>query len=159
MRETPFEVVGLLDSPDVVWDPSSSDVLANGDVVAYRMEKNELPSVIDQIAAIARVKRLTVKSPQPMRVTPDDRLHPSGTEIEVQIDDVAGRSLILFNIAGDGTVQALYPLGSDELVIRDRVFKLTVRVREPFGADRVVAVTGKRPMTELQSALNQINQT
>jgi hypothetical protein len=159
MRQSPFEVVGPLDSPDVVWDPKSQDVLAGGDVIAYHMQKSELPGVIDRAAAIAEIKRLTVNAPQPLALKPDDRLHHSGTDVDVEIQQIAGRSLVLFNIAGDGTVQALYPVGSDEPIIRDSVFKLTVRVREPFGADRVVAVTAKQPMSALQDALKEVNQT
>jgi hypothetical protein len=159
IRETPFEVVEPLENPDLVWDPASHDVLAGGDVVAYRIEKAELPGVIDRAAAVASIKVLTVKSPQPMKVSPDDRLHRSGTDLEVTIDDTAERALLLFNLAGDGTIQALYPVGSDDPVIHAPALKLPVRVRAPYGADRVIAVTSRSRMNKLESALKQFNQT
>ena len=70
----------------------------------------------------------------------------------------AGRSLILFNIAGDGTVQALYPIGSDAPIVTTTEHSLPIRVREPFGADQVVAITSDQRMTTLEQALKQLNQ-
>src|SRR5215831_736001 len=51
-RDTPFEVVSPIDNPDLIWDPASRDVLAWGDVIAYRIDKGDLTSVIDRAAAV-----------------------------------------------------------------------------------------------------------
>src|SRR5262249_16020604 len=51
-REAAFEVVRPADNPDLIWDPASRDVVAWGDVIAYRVDLPELPSVIDRAAAI-----------------------------------------------------------------------------------------------------------
>lgn len=155
--EAPFEVVAPDQEPDLIWDPNTGDAIAGGDVIAYGIQKGELPSVIDRAAAVRGFKRLAAKSPQAVRVAPDDKLHRSESRVEVEITGVSGRALILFNVAGDGTVQTLYPLGADPpLLAGDH--KLRLRVREPFGSDRVVAVTAAARMPDLEQALRQMNQ-
>jgi hypothetical protein len=156
-REAPFDVVLPRQNPDLVWDPASGDVLAGGDVVAYRVQLNDLPSVIDRFAAVRGLKQLATKSPQAIRVAPNDQLHRKDARVAVEISDVAGRMLIAFNIAGDGTVQALYPTDTDPPLVARAEYRMPVRVREPFGADQVVAITSGQRMEALEQALKQLN--
>jgi hypothetical protein len=156
-REAPFEIVKPVDYPDIIWDPKSRDVLAWGDVIAYKIDKSELASVIDRAAAVRDLKQLATRAPQVIRMSPDDRLHRSDKTVHVQVAEVSGRALILFNIAGDGTVQLLYPVGADPRVTDKPEFTLKVRVREPFGADQIIAVTSDQRMTALEDALTQLN--
>jgi hypothetical protein len=157
-REAPFEVVLPRQNPDLLWDPTSGDVLAGGDVLAYRIALSDLPSVIDRFAAVRGLKQLAAKSPQAIRVTPNDQLHRKDARVAVEIADVAGRMLIAFNIAGDGTVQALYPIGTDSSLVANAEYRMPVRVQEPFGADQVVAITSGQRMEALEQALKQLNQ-
>ena len=156
-REAPFEIVQPVDYPDIIWDPKSRDVLAWGDVIAYRIDKGELTSVIDRAAAVRDLKQIATRTPQAIRMTPDDRLQRRNTVVQVQVSELTGRALILFNITGDGTVQLLYPLSADPRVIDKGEFSLTVRVREPFGADQIIAVTSEQRMNALEEALTQLN--
>jgi len=91
-------------------------------------------------------------------VLPDDKIHQRDSHIEVQVSGVAQRSLLLFNITGDGTVQALYPIGSDSPVIATADYKFPVVVGEPFGADQVVAITSSQRLGDLEQALKKMNQ-
>jgi hypothetical protein len=156
--QAPYQVVPPNQNPDLTWDPKTGDVIVGGDVIAYKMDKSDLPSVIDRAAAVRGLKQLAAKAPQAIKLSPDDKRHHSNTQVEVSVPDVAGRALILLNIAGDGTVQALYPIGSDPPLMRTAEHRLPLRVREPFGADQVVAITSKQRMTELETALKQLNQ-
>ena len=53
------------------------------------------------------------RSPQAMRVLPGRQaVHRNDSKVTVEIGDVSGRALVLFNIAGDGTVQLLYPVAT-----------------------------------------------
>ncbi len=157
-REARFEIVGTKDNPDLIWDPASLDVLAGSDVVARRVDRADLASVIDRTAAVNGFKRLAAKGPQPVRILPDDKVHRRDTRINVQVYGVAGRALLMFNIAGDGTVQALYPARSDKRIIDTADYKFQVQVREPFGADQVVAISSAQPLGELEEALKKINE-
>jgi len=156
-RETPFEVVSPIDNPDLIWDPASRDVLAWGDVIAYRIDKGDLTSVIDRAAAVRDLKQLSTTAPQPIKIAPDDGLHRNESMVNVEVAGVTGRSLVLFNIAGDGTVQLLYPIGSDATVVEADSLSFPVRVKDPFGADQIVAVTSKQRMTALEQAVLQMN--
>jgi hypothetical protein len=156
-REAPFEIVQPVDYPDIIWDPKSRDVLAWGDVIAYRVDKGALSNVIDRAAAVRDLKQIASGTPQAVRMTPDDRLQRRDTIVHVQVSELAGRALILFNIAGDGTVQLLYPLGSDPPLVDKAEFSLKMRVREPFGADQIIAVTSERRMKALEDALVRLH--
>jgi Caspase domain len=156
-REAAFEVVQPIEHPDLIWDPVSHDVLSWGDVVASGIDPGDLPSVIDRATAIRELKRIASKEPQAIKVTPDDSLHHTSSLVHVEMTDVAGRALILFNIAGDGTVQLLYPVGSDPSVVRTAAFSFPVRVREPFGSDQLIAVTSQQRMTALEQAVKGLD--
>jgi caspase domain-containing protein len=157
-REARFEAVATTDNPDLVWDPISLDVLAGADVIAHQISRSDLPSVIDRLAAVNGFKRLAAKAPQTVRVLPDDKIHQRDSHIEVQVSGVAQRSLLLFNITGDGTVQALYPIGSDSPIVATTDYKFPVVVGEPFGADQVVAITSSQRLGDLEQALKKMNQ-
>ena len=157
-REAAFEIVPPSQAPELVWDAATGDLLAGADVVAYRLDKSELASAIDRAAAVRALKGLAARSPQAMQVLPDDKLHRDDTKVTVEIGGVANRALILLNIAGDGTVQLLYPVGSDPKVLRQPDYRLPVRVRGPFGSDLVVAITSEQPMSQLEQALQPLNQ-
>jgi hypothetical protein len=156
-REAAFEIVRPADNPDLIWDPASRDVVAWGDVIAYRVDLPDLPSIIDRAAAIRELKRIGVKTPQSLKVIPNDALHRRDKVVQLEVSDVAERALILFNIGGDGTVQLLYPVGSDAPVVHEPEFRFPVRVRTPFGSDQLVAVTSQRRMPELEQAVRGMN--
>jgi hypothetical protein len=156
-RETAIQLVASTDDADLIWDPKSKDVLAHGDIVGYGIEKSDLPSVVDRAAAISEVKRLAARALQPIVVKPDDKLHHDNKKVVVEISGVAGRALVLFNLASDGTVQLLYPVRNDPPVLADGLYRLPVVVRAPYGADQVVAVTSEQRMLSLERALQQLN--
>ena len=156
-REASIEVVRPIDNPDLIWDPKSRDVIAWGDVIAYQVELSDLVTVIDRTAAIRELKRIATKSPQAVRVAPDDARHHNDSAVQIELSDVAGRAAILFNISGDGTIQMLYPIGSDAAPTQTGSLRLPLRVREPFGAEQVVAITSAQRVTELEQALLQLN--
>jgi len=157
-REARFEAVATNESPDLIWDPITLDVLAGADVIAHQINLSDLPGVIDRLAAVNGFKRLAAKAPQTVRVLPDDKIHPRDSRVEVQVSGVAQRSLLLFNITGNGTVQALYPIGSDQPILATADYKFPVAVSEPFGADQVVAITSAQRLGDLEQAVKKMNQ-
>jgi Caspase domain len=157
-REARFELVAAKDNPDLIWDPASLDVLTGGDVVARGIDRAGLGSVIDRVAAVNGFKRLAARAPQVIRILPDDKVHRRDARIDVSVSGVAQRSLLMFNIAGDGTVQTLYPIGSDPRIIAGADFKFQVRAGEPFGADQVVAISSAQHLNDLEEALRKMSQ-
>jgi len=155
--DSTFQTVQPTDNPDLIWDPVTHDVISWGDVIAYGVETADLPTVIDRTAAIRSLKSMATKSPQVMRVSPDDRLHHNGQAVDIDLSDVGGRAVVLFNVSGDGTIQMLYPIGSDASPVRSDNLRLPLRVREPFGAEQIVAVTSQQRMVDFEKVLQQLN--
>ena len=156
-KETAVKAVSPTDNPDLIWDPTSHDAIAWGDVIAYNVDPAELPTVVDRTAAIRELKRISTKSPQVMRISPDDRQQRSGQTVEIILSDVAGRAVVLFNISGDGATQLLYPVGTDVSPVGSANVRLTLRVREPFGAEQIVAITSAARISDLEQVLSQVN--
>ena len=155
--QTRFEVVPPGANPDVVWDPATRDVLSGSVVVARDVDRDSLSGVIERTAAVRWLTLRTRIAPQAIRVIPDDALHRRGSRVEIDVENLAGRSLILFNISGDGTVQLLYPLGSDASMVSDAKYSLQLQVRDPLGADQIVAVTATRPLPEVEQAIRRLD--
>src|ERR1700730_12791080 len=156
-REATIEIVKPIDNPDLLWDPKSRDVISWGDVIAYKVDLSDLVTVIDRTAAIRELKKIATKAPQVVRVAPDDAQHRNDQPVQIELSDVAGRAVILFDISGDGTIQMLYPIGSDAAPTQTGSLRLPLRVREPFGAEQGVAITSAQRVTELEQALLQLN--
>lgn len=156
-REATIEIVRPIDDPDLIWDPASRDVISWGDVVAYKVDLNDLITVIDRTAAIRELKKIATQAPQVVRIAPDDEQHHNDQPVQIELSDVAGRAVILFDISGDGTVQMLYPIGSDAAPTQAASLRLPLRVREPFGAEQVVAITSGERLTNLEQALLELN--
>lgn len=156
--EAKFEIVSPRQNPELVWDPKSGDVIAAGDVIAHEVSRDDLPAVIDRAAAIRALKAMATRSVQPILLMPDSKLHRLGAQVDVSIDQLSDRSLIMFNIAGDGTVQLLYPQNAAEAGPMEKPqFRLPIKVRAPFGADQIVAISAPDRMPELAQALGRLN--
>jgi Caspase domain len=156
-RDSTFQAVQPTDNPDLIWDPASHDVIAWGDVIAFGVDLADLPTVIDRTAAIRALKGMATQSPQVMRVSPDDRLQHNDQKIDIDLSDVGGRAVVLFNVSGDGTIQMLYPIGADASTAQSANLRLPLRVSQPFGAEQVVAVTSQQRMVDLEKVLQQLN--
>ncbi len=156
--ETKFDIVSPAQGPDLIWDPKSGDVISGGDVVAHEIGRDDLPGVVDRAAAVRVLKQMAARSVQPILLLPDNKVHHLGNQVEVAVDQLNDRSLLLFNLAGDGTVQLLYPQDESEAgPMSAQQYKLPIKVRGPFGADQIVAVTGPERMVELEQALSRMN--
>jgi hypothetical protein len=157
-KDVAVETVRPTDNPDLIWDPTSHDVIAWGDVIAYNVSPADLVTVVERTAAIRDFKRFSTRSPQVMRVFPDDRQYRSGQTVEIDLSDVKARGLIVFNVSGDGTIQMLYPNRSDQSPVPSARMRIPLRVREPFGAEQVVAITSQERLVDLEQILAQADQ-
>jgi len=155
-RDVMIEIVRPVDNPDLIWDPNSHDVIAWGDVVAYHVDPGDLASVIDRTAAVRELKKISTKAPQLLRLTGDEQ-HHNDDMVQIELSDVAQRAIVLVNVSGDGTIQMLYPLGTDANQSLAASFQISLRVRSPFGADQIVAVTSTDRLPGLEQAVAELN--
>jgi hypothetical protein len=155
----PFVIVGIDDTPDLLWDAETRDLISGGDVLAHDVELKRLGAAIDRAAAVRWIKLLAGRGPQPLRISPKDRLHHKGEKVAIEVRGVRGRSLVLFDLNGDGTFQLLYPLGSDPSIVETLDFQAPLTAREPFGSDQIVAITSARRMPRLEKALRELDRS
>ena len=151
---TPFKLAEGSDA-ELVFDPEKHEAIAGGDVVASSIGAGDMPFVVDRMAALDTLKRLSETNPQTVRVTPSDTVHREGDRVGVTVSDISGRRFVLFDITGDGTVQFLYPGEKDADAPMSAAFNLDLSVVAPFGTDLLVAVTSETPMPDLVEFLKQ----
>ncbi|SFK04027.1 hypothetical protein [Methylocapsa palsarum] len=156
-RAAPFEIVPVSANPDLVWNASSRDVSAGGATIASNVAASDLPAVIDRTAAARALAALAATRPQQMRFISGSPTARKGQNVDIEIEDMLNRGLVLFAVTGDGSVRALYPLTSDQKIVETPALKWSLRAREPLGADLIVAVTSARPMEALAEGLKQIS--
>ncbi len=154
---TPFVIVGPDEDADVVWDAANKEAIVAGDKVALDVDRDDLGGVVDRTAAVRDIKNLVVKSPQAISVLPDASLHHAGSRIEVELTDLGNRSLILVDVSGSGVIQLIYPTVKDQTVSDHNSFRVPFRVRDPYGADEVVAISSSQPQPALISALRDMD--
>ncbi|MGZ2427558.1 caspase family protein [Rhizobium laguerreae] len=151
---TPFKLMEGYDA-ELVFDPEKHEAIAGGDVVASGVGAGDMPFVVDRMAALDALKRLSETNPQTVRVTPSDTVHREGERVGVTVSDITGRKLVLFDVTGDGTVQFLYPGDNEVDAEMSQTFDLDLSVVAPFGTDLLVAVTSETPMPDLIEFLKQ----
>jgi hypothetical protein len=78
-------------------------------------------------------------------------------EFSITPSDTKLNALTLFNLAGNGELQFLYPLiqYKDTLIVKQFPYKLLMEVTSPFGGDDLVAVLCKKPAKDLHRLLNK----
>lgn len=156
-RAAPFEVVAAAANPDLVWNASTRNVSAGGEAIAFNVAPGDLPAVIDRTATARALPALAAARPQQMRFVSGGPSARKGQNVDIEIQDVLNRRIALFDIMGDGAVRALYPLDADQKIVQTPALKYSFQVREPFGADLIVAVTSAQPMDALAEGLKQIS--
>ncbi len=156
------------DAADLIVDLATGQVLNRlGDVVASlppggTVDAARLQPVVDKWRAVAQVQAMAMANGLRLRLEPGDRLYREGEVATLHVADRGLPFLTVFNLAPDGTLNAVYPLTWDGFddplkVPVDQPFSLPLKVGPPFGADHFVAVASERPLTELHAAMRAAN--
>jgi hypothetical protein len=150
-----FEVVGRDENPDIVWDVANEDVISGiGDVEGKNIKPAALAKIIDRVAAVAAMAKLSEERPQRITLTPNNKHHRAGEIVQFRAEDVKGKWIILFNIATDGKIQFLFPRSNDRVPAEETTFPLDMKVRPPFGADHLVAIASNARLPKLEEAIS-----
>jgi hypothetical protein len=153
-REAPFETVNRSANPDLLWDSASHNVSSDSAVVAFGVDIANLPAVIDRTAVVRALSQLAALRPQSIKLaTPNGLIH-KGDKIQIVVDGVAGRALLVIDIAGDGVAQISYPIGADQRIVKSSPYELPpVRMGAPFGTDVFLAITAAKPIEALDQRM------
>ncbi len=164
------------DEADLIWHATGRQTIsALGDLLSANVGPEMLPASVDRFRAVRRLQALTMGQSPDMRVARQDgstrglartavlqyhaAAHPAGARLALTIERLRHEFLVVFALAGDGTVQLLYP-GEGEAPRVDiaRPFVIDdIIVQAPFGADHVVAIATARPTTSLVRELNAVH--
>lgn len=152
-------LVSYAQSPDLVWDAGSGQVVtALGDVAARDVGLATLPAVLGKWEAVRAIRKLSARASLSLRVYPHDGAHREGSRIGVEVDGLRHPRLTLIGLSGNGVVHYLYPLASDPAEVPSgRPFRLELKATPPFGADHVVAVSAQSPLDALNAELARLD--
>lgn len=156
---------------DIYWD-SATQVIADGlgSVIAYDIKVSELQGAVNAAILTKSLQYRALQAPLPMRIQlPDepvtasvskrsDHVHREGTTLGLVVEALKNRNFVAFNVAGNGEIQLLFPVGSEKPVLSDLdPVSWSLKVRGPFGADHVVAINSDASLDDLLSLLRLIN--
>lgn len=153
-------------TPDLTWNAKEGWVTdSRGDRIAENLTSAEQLSgvimkrrAISQLAGSANERQLKVD----IGPRPKGQLYKNGESVDLAVTHRGGEAwLTAFNLAGDGTVQMLYPLDGDGdgrmVAGQTRVVMARTKVVAPFGVDNVVAIATPTEPKVLRAALRRID--
>jgi hypothetical protein len=145
------------DTADLIWNAKSETVLSGvGDVVAEGIKAKSLQGVVDKWRVLPAIKEMIQKAPFDVRLAPDDSRHVEDKAVSFRIKSVPLKFLTVFNLAGDGTVQFLYPRSGDPPHGEQdtgKPFSIDFRVNKPFGADHAIFISSAASLHVLHGKL------
>jgi hypothetical protein len=164
-------IVESAEQADLTWDGLSHEVLDRIGKIASGITAEGLQAVIDRTKALESVRDMIAKSGFDMKLVlpgesgaappsiASDRPHRRGTRLKLVATGLRNPYFVLFNIAGDGTVQFLYPLRNDSPTVPTTTPWLfdDIYVQPPFGADHAIGIAGGQPLSELVAALGRLH--
>ena len=153
-------------TPDLTWSAKEGWVTdSRGDRVAENLTSAEALAgvivkrrVVRELAGQANERALKVE----IGPRPKGQLYKRGEAVDLAVKHTgAAVYLTAFNLAGDGTVQMLYPLDGDgdgRMAAGDtRVVMARTKAAAPFGVDNVIAVATPTEPRTLRTTLNRLN--
>jgi hypothetical protein len=138
------------------WDRATGDVISETrTVLAYGVPQSALPAVAKRVGTTAALAEMAAQAPLPVSLSPDSRDFASGQKFNLNIEGIYGRYLIILNLAGNGEVEYLFPIGNaDPMMMQDRL-AIPMHAEPPFGTDTLIILASKnrQPTLELDLSL------
>ncbi len=154
---------------DFLWIVANGWVMRrSGDFVAENIKSfDALSGVIEKWQTVETLIPLVSERNFRIEVEPDgiDYLYQPEMEMKINLRRTSvnkGRPsyLTIFNLASDGTLQMLYPLGDETGLLRSEEKQLMVietQVIAPFGVDHIIAVATPDNASNLRATLRTAN--
>ncbi len=145
----------------VIIDNYTTDVYNHvGDKIAKAFGKAGWQQIIDKKRLLKALNTQFNMNLRPVKIDlkEGDKLHKYGDELHFSIDTGNKRlnALTLFNLAGNGELQFLYPLPQLEHTPKLATIPYNLpplMVVPPFGGDNLIAILCNKPATDLQDLL------
>ena len=155
----------LQGEPDLTWSARGGFVVdSRGDRIAEGLKSaDDLAAVVIKQQALGQLYKLADERKLKVEVGPLSRgkLYHAGEAVDLAVSHPGEGFLTVFDLAGDGTVQLLYPLDGDGEgrmePARPRTGLASTRAAAPFGVDHVVAVATPENPLVLRQALARMS--
>jgi hypothetical protein len=153
-------------TPDLTWSATEGWVKdSHGDRVAEGLTSAEqLTGVIEKRQAVADLAGSANERVIKVQIgpRPPGQLYRNGESVDLAVVHAGDAAyLTAFNLAGDGTVQRLYPLDGDGdgrmAAGEARVVLARTKAARPFGVDNVVAIATPTEPRLLRAALARVD--
>lgn len=155
------------DTADLIWDVDAGEIVASsGDIVARpgpQATVAVIQPLIDKWLLLKSLATFAESRPLSLRIDAGHSVHHAGKKLNIVLSGHEHANLTLFNLAVDGTVQFLVPWPSDPNpayhgpIDPDGTFKFNLKVRPPYGADHLVALTSPEEMESLHADLLKLD--
>jgi hypothetical protein len=153
-----YAVVSDPAEADLVWDRAGQRLLAGSDEILSGATANDIPGAIDRMAAVASLKKLAEQRSFSITLQDGGKKYSARDYRDRKYGPipvatgVAGRELLVFNIAGDGKLQMLFPSAAARAAGRVNAdpWQMSPSVTKPFGADLVVALSSAKRQDGLE---------
>lgn len=139
---------------DLIWDVATRrSISGTGDVVAENIGAGEIAGVIDRTFAVNQINKLSQSHPQAIQLQAGGKRYTPRDVPLILASGLKGQHLVVFNLAGNGQVQMLFPAKGATDLVGEEQWTFTPTVNAPFGEDRVVALAGPAAMADLAAWL------
>ncbi len=116
-----------------------------------RWNPGDVQAALRSVFETLHVKQLKVGvSPSPPHYKVDQHF-------DLKIEGLYRRALILVNVAGDGEVQFLFPVGNADPIITDDALNIGMLAKPPLGNDTIIALALARRNADLEFDLSNLN--
>ena len=144
---------------DAVWDAATGDVVSSlGDIIARRATPNQIPGVVDRLAAVKRLAALPQIGRARLVLSPDKRTFRNAERTHLKIEGVDGRYPDPRQHFGQRQDSVRLPApGDDPMVMLSQEGAAKeigeIVIGAPFGSEVIVAVASRRRLTALEQQL------
>ena len=156
---TAIEAAADPSAAELVWDVGKNQALAQGDVLMDDVDGSMIGSIADRVRTLTKLRAIGEGRPLEVKLATEGKLLTPGDVADIEVGDLNGAKLTVFNVAADATVQMIYPSAPDAPTpCRDPEgagWHCPLEVVPPFGVDTLVAVTTARDTGPLLAWLRQ----
>jgi hypothetical protein len=144
---------------DLIWHTRGTLVNALNMFVSFDTSAADIPGAVAAFQAARALETMAIDSKMHIvriaRHGASKAVYFDNDQLTLRIDGLAGRYLVVFNIAHDGTVQNLFPNAAYPSVAwPSRGYEFPhIDVTPPFGGDHIVAVSSPESLSGLIAEL------
>jgi hypothetical protein len=160
--QAPFELSEPA-TADVIWDVGTGGALSRGDPVTdKKVDASLIGAIIDRTFAVREIQKMAVPRIIDVTIGEKGQTYALGKRPKLVVTGIQGSYLTVVNVAGDGTVQVLFPNPDPGVFRPDQFMRVDTRIDDlevvpPLGAEYTVVIATAGPPGDLVTRLTALN--